>query len=137
VWLGSDTVEAVVENYQSKPLVIVVTGWLVLALCLGGGTAGGLAAYDKLGGSLFWRIFLGILGGAVLCWFYVYLALPRVDINLAHNTFSVFFVALIGGYLGLAALDFAAERLGLKPPAPGGGPGPAPPPAPAPHPQNP
>lgn len=140
VWLGSDTVEAVVENYQSKPLVIVVTGWLVLALCLGGGTAGGLAAYDKFGGSLFWRIFLGILGGAVLCWLYVYLALPRVDINLAHNTFSVFFVALIGGYLGLAALDFAAERLGLKPPAPpapGGGPGPAPPPAPAPHPQNP
>src|SRR5260370_38738126 len=108
-----------------------------MAWCRGAGTAGGLAADDKLGGSLFWRIFLGILGGAVLCWLYFYLALPRVDINLAHNTFSVFFVALIEGYLGLAPLDFVAGSLGLKPPpppAPGGGPGPSP--QPAPHPQN-
>jgi hypothetical protein len=110
---GSDTIQAVVANYTIQPLTIVVTGWMILALCLAGGVAGGLAAYNKLKGSWFWRIFLGILGGGILCWLYVYLALPNVEVNLAHNTFSVFFVALIGGYLGIAVLDFAAKHFGF------------------------
>jgi uncharacterized membrane protein YeaQ/YmgE (transglycosylase-associated protein family) len=59
-----------------------------------------------------WRIFLGILGGAVLSWLYVYLALPNVSSNLAHNTFSVFFVSVLGGYLGTTVLDIAAKRFG-------------------------
>jgi hypothetical protein len=113
VWFGSDTVEAVVANYSPEPLTIVITGWLVLGLCLGGGAAGGLAAYDKFKGSWIWRIFIGILGGAVLCWLYVYLALPNINTNIAHNTFSVFFVALIGGYMGTAALDLVANKLGF------------------------
>jgi hypothetical protein len=113
--LGSDTIEAVVANYSPLPLPIVVTGWLVLGLCLGGGVAGGLAAYNKFKGSWFWRIFLGILGGAMLCWLYVYLALPSIDSGIAHNTLSVFFVALLGGYLGITVLDFAAKKLGLNP----------------------
>ena len=138
--VGKDTVEAFMPTFTPKPIEIFITGWLVLGLCLFGGVAGGLVAYDKFRGSLFWRIFLGILGGAVLCWLYVYLALPRWDWRIAHNTFSVFFVALIGGYAGLTALDFAAGQLGLKPPPPGGGPppapggGPAPTPGPAPGP---
>jgi hypothetical protein len=114
VWFGSDTVEAVVANYSPEPLTIVITGWLVLGLCLGGGAAGGLAAYDKFKGSWVWRIFIGILGGAVLCWLYVYLALPNINTNIAHNTFSVFFVALIGGYMGTAALDLVANKLGFS-----------------------
>jgi len=114
VSFGNDTIEAVIANYSPQPLSVVVTGWLVLGLCLGGGLAGGLAAYDKFKGSLLWRILLGILGGGVLCWLYVYLALPNVDINIAHNTFSVFFVALIGGYMGTTVLDFAAKRWGLS-----------------------
>jgi uncharacterized membrane protein YeaQ/YmgE (transglycosylase-associated protein family) len=113
VSFGSDTIEAVIANYTPQPLPIVITGWLVLGLCLGGGVAGGLAAYDKFKGSWLWRIFLGILGGAVLCWLYVYLALPSVDVNIAHNTFSVFFVALIGGYMGTTVLDFAVKKFGL------------------------
>jgi uncharacterized membrane protein YeaQ/YmgE (transglycosylase-associated protein family) len=119
--VGKDTVEAFMPTFTPKPIEIFITGWLVLGLCLFGGVAGGLAAYDKLRGSLFWRIFLGILGGAVLCWLYVYLALPRWDWRIAHNTFSVFFVALIGGYAGLTALDFAVGKFGLKRPGPGGG----------------
>jgi hypothetical protein len=112
VALGSDTVEAVMANYQLQSRAIVITGWLVLALCLGGGLAGGLAAYNKFRGSWLWRIFLGILGGAVLSWLYVYLALPNVSSNLAHNTFSVFFVSVLGGYLGTTVLDIAAKRFG-------------------------
>jgi len=109
---GTDTVEAVLANYAPQPLAIVITGWLVLGLCLSGGVSGGLVAYDKFKGSWLWRIFVGILGGAVLSWLYVYLALPNVSINLAHNTLSVFFVSLLGGYLGTTALDLAAKRLG-------------------------
>jgi hypothetical protein len=119
--VGKDTVEAIVPTFTPQPIEILITGWLVLGLCLLGGVAGGLAAYDKFRGSLFWRIFLGILGGAVLCWLYVYLALPRWDWRIAHNSFSVFFVALIGGYAGLAALDFAVGKFGLKLPPPRGG----------------
>jgi hypothetical protein len=109
---GSDTVEALLANYSPPPLSLVITGWMVLGLCLGGGLAGGLAAYDKFKGSWLWRIFLGILGGAILTWLYVYLALPNVSAGIAHNTFSVFFVAVLGGYLGTGVLDLAAKRLG-------------------------
>ena len=109
---GNDKIDAVVADYTLQPLKVVITGWLVLGLCLGGGLAGGLAAYKKFRGSWKWRIFLGVLGGAILCWLYVYLALPNVDVNIAHNTFSVFFVALIGGYGGTTVLDLAAKQLG-------------------------
>jgi hypothetical protein len=57
--------------------------------------------------------FIGILGGSVLCWLYVYLALPNINTNIAHNTFSVLLVALIGGYMGTAALDLVANKLGF------------------------
>lgn len=109
---GNDRIDAVVADYTLQPLNVIITGWLVLGLCLGGGLAGGLAAYNKFRGSWMWRIFLGALGGAILCWLYVYLALPNVDVNIAHNTFSVFFVALMGGYGGTSVLDFAAKQLG-------------------------
>lgn len=112
--VGSDTIQAVVASYNPQPLQIVVTGWLVLGLCLAGGIAGGLAAYNKLKGSWFWRIFLGILGGATLCWLYVFLGLPSISSGIAHNTVSVFFVALLGGYSGIAVLDFFAGKLAGK-----------------------
>jgi hypothetical protein len=111
--VGSDTIDATLPHYPLQKLTIVITGWLVLGLCLGGGVAGGLAAHDKFKGSWLWRIFLGILGGAVLCWLYIYLALPSINVNIAHNTFSVFFVALLGGYGGTSTLDFAAKKLNL------------------------
>jgi hypothetical protein len=63
-------------------------------------------------GSWFWRVFLGILGGAVLTWMYVFLALPNVGVNLAHSIISVFFVSVVGGYLGITVLDLAAKRFG-------------------------
>jgi hypothetical protein len=109
---GNDTVEAVVANYNPQPLTVVVTGWIVVGLCLGGGIAGGLAAYSRFKGSWFWRLFLGILGGAVLSWMYVFLALPNVGANVAHSIVSVLFVSILGGYLGTTVLDLAAKRFG-------------------------
>ena len=109
---GNDTVEAVVADYNPEPLPIVVTGWMVVGLCLGGGIAGGLVAFNKFKDSWYWRVFLGILGGAALSWMYVFLALPNVGVNLAHSIVSVLFVSMIGGYLGTTVLDFAAKRFG-------------------------
>ena len=48
---GSETIEAVVPGYNPPPLPIIITGWLVLGLCIAGGVAGGLAAYNKFKGS--------------------------------------------------------------------------------------
>lgn len=131
--VGHDKIEAIVPDYQPKPLEIVITGWFVLFTCIVGGLAGGLAAYGTLHGSFWWRLFFGVLGGLILSWLYIYLALPKVDINVAHNPFSVMFVSIIGGYLGITVLDFAAGQFRLKPPVP-----PAPPAPPqAPQPQAP
>lgn len=109
---GNDTVEAVVEDYRPHPLAVTVTGWVVVGLCLAGGIAGGLVAFNKFKDSWYWRVFLGILGGAVLSWMYVFLALPNLSVDLAHSLVSVFFVSIIGGYLGTAVLDLAAKRFG-------------------------
>ncbi len=116
--VGSDTLDATVTYYPIQKLTIVITGWLVLGLCIAGGLAGGLAAYNKFQGSWKWRIFLGILGGAALCWLYVYLALPSITSNIAHNTISVFFIALIGGYGGTYTLDKVAQKFGIGGPKP-------------------
>jgi len=109
---GNDTVEAVVADYSPQPLPVAVTGWMVVGLCLGGGIAGGLAAFNKFKGSWYWRVFLGILGGAVLTWMYVFLALPNVGVGLAHSVVSALFVSVIGGYLGTTVLDLAAKKFG-------------------------
>lgn len=115
--VGSDTIEAVVPDYELQPLKVTITWKFVLALCLAGGILGGIAAYEQFKGSWFWRIFLGLLGGAVLSWLYVFLALPltiegKILGNIAHNTISVFFVSVVGGYMGIRALGFVGKKLG-------------------------
>ena len=107
---GTETIEAVVANYKPEPLKVVITGWSVLGLCIAGGLAGGLLAFMQFRDSWAWRIFAGILSGAVLCWLYVVVGLPFIDLNIAHNTFSVFFVAAIGGYAGKAVFDMAVRK---------------------------
>jgi hypothetical protein len=130
VSFGSDTVAVVVEHYTPLPLPVKITGWMVLGLCIGGGLAGGLAAYNKFRGSVVWRMFLGVLGGGVLCWMYVFLALPSISNGVAHSLVSVLFVAILGGYLGTSVLDFAARKFGFAggdapAAAPNAAPGPA------------
>jgi hypothetical protein len=92
-------------------VVVEVTVWLVLVLCLLGGVVGGIAAKDKLKGSIAWRAFVGIVGSIVLVWLCVFAVLPKTHSVVAHNLVSVLVVGLIGGYLGTQALDIAAKRL--------------------------
>lgn len=108
---GSDTVEAVIEDYTLQPLRIIISVWLVLGLCLIGGALGGVGAYLQSKDSWIRRIFFGVVGGALLCWLYVYLGLPYLKVNIAHNTFSVLFVGIIGGYAGAKILDAAVKQI--------------------------
>ena len=59
---------------------------------------------------------MGIVGGAMLSWMYVFLAPPNLGVNLAHSIVSVLFVSIIGGYLGTTVLDLAAKRFGWTKP---------------------
>jgi len=111
--LGRAELNVSTPGYKSVAHVVEVTGLTVILLCLGGGIIGGVCAFNALQGSLPWRIFLGVVGGAVLAWLYVYLALPKTESRIAHNLVSVLFVSILGGYLGLQALDFAARQVGL------------------------
>jgi len=115
VGLGHAKLNVSTPGYKSVIVEVEVTGLSVILLCLAGGIAGGFCAFNAFKGSLLWRIFLGVIGGAILSWLYVYVALPKVDSRIAHNLVSVLFVSIIGGYLGIQALDLAAKQLGIVP----------------------
>lgn len=115
--VGADSIQMITTGYKPVPLDIMITWKAILAICLAGGIIGGLAAYEQLKGSLVLRVFFGVLGGALLSWVYVFLALPVLAEgntigNIAHNTISAFFISLIGGYLGIRVLDLIAHRFG-------------------------
>ena len=110
-WKGRTRVEIWTPGYDHQTVVVEVTVWLVLVLCLLGGVIGGIAAKDKLKGSIAWRAFVGIVGSIVLVWLCVFAVLPKTHSVVAHNLVSVLVVGLIGGYLGTQALDIAAKRL--------------------------
>jgi hypothetical protein len=110
-WKGRSNVDIWTPGYDHQTVVVEVTVWLVLVLCLLGGVVGGIAAKDKLKGSIAWRAFVGIVGSIVLVWLCVFAVLPKTHSVVAHNLVSVLVVGLIGGYLGTQALDIAAKRL--------------------------
>jgi hypothetical protein len=55
---------------------------------------------------------VGSVSGIVLTWAYVFELLPRVDVTVAHNYISVFVVSVLGGYLGIKAIDLVLKQLG-------------------------
>jgi hypothetical protein len=112
--IGVSQVLISTPDYPNQTVSVRVTGWLALILCLVAGGIGGFAAFGALKGSLFWRVFSGVLGGFILCWAYVFAALPKIDAGIAHNLISVPVIALIGGYLGIQAIDYVAKLLGTK-----------------------
>ncbi|PYT72249.1 MAG: hypothetical protein DMG42_14780 [Acidobacteria bacterium] len=101
------------EFFFSFGTRVEVSIWLVVTLCLIGGAIGGIAAKDTLKGSIWWRIFIGIVGAIVLVWLCVFAVVPRTHSMIAHSLISVFVVGIVGGYAGTRVLDFAAKRFGV------------------------
>lgn len=111
-WLGQSELTISTPGYDHQTLVIQVTVWLVLLLCVSGGVLGGIAAKEALKASVLWRIFVGVLGAIVLVWLCVFAVLPQTHSIIAHNLVSVFVVGIVGGYGGTRVLDFAGKKLG-------------------------
>jgi len=111
-WSGKAKLDIWTPGYDHQTLVVEVTMWLVVLLCLGGGVIGGIAAWEALKGAVTYRIFAGMLGAIVLVWLCVYAVLPRTRSVIAHNLVSVFVVGIVGGYGGTRVLDFAGKKLG-------------------------
>lgn len=111
-WGGTTKLDVWTPGYDHQTLVVEVSMWLVLVLCLAGGVAGGIAAKGKLKASVPFRIFVGILGSIVLVWICVYAVLPKTHSVIAHNLVSVLVVGIVGGYGGTQVLDFAGKKLG-------------------------
>jgi len=109
-WSGRSSLDIWTPGYDHQTLTIEVSMWLVLIMCTGGGMVGGIAARDRLKGSVAWRCFVGVLGAIILVWVNVYAVLPRTHSIIAHNLISVFVVGIIGGYGGTGVLDWALKR---------------------------
>jgi hypothetical protein len=110
-WGGSTQLDIWTPGYDHQTLIIKISVWLVLVLCVAGGLVGGSAAKGKLQGSIVQRLFSGMLGAIVLVWVVVYAVLPLTHSVIAHNLVSVFVVAIIGGYGGTGILDWAVRKL--------------------------
>src|SRR6266550_4113053 len=119
VWEGHPITRIEVQSngqwvdLNNQPIAVEVSIWLVVTLCLIGGAIGGIAAKDTLKGSIWWRIFIGIVGAIVLVWLCVFAVVPLSHSMIAHSLISVFVVGIVGGYAGTRVLDFAAKRFGV------------------------
>jgi hypothetical protein len=112
-WRGTASLEMWTPGHNKQRIAVEISIWLVVTLCLIGGAIGGIAAKDTLKGSIWWRIFIGIVGAIVLVWLCVFAVVPRTHSMIAHSLISVFVVGIVGGYAGTRVLDFAAKRFGV------------------------
>jgi len=112
-WSGTANLEMWTSGHNKQRIAIVISIWLVVVLCLIGGLVGGIAARDTMKGSIWWRMFIGIVGGVVLVWICVFAVIPQTHNMIAHSLISVLVVGIVGGYAGTRVLDFAAKKLGV------------------------
>ena len=113
-WRGTANLEMWTPGHSKQRIAVEISIWLVVALCLIGGMVGGIAAKDTPGGrSVWWRIFIGIVGAIVLVWLCVFAVVPQTHSMIAHSLISVLVVGIVGGFAGTRVLDFAAKRLGV------------------------
>jgi len=112
-WSGTASLDMWTPGHNKQRISIEISLWLVVALCLVGGVAGGIAARDTLRGSIWWRCFMGIVGAIVLVWLCVFTVVPQTHSMIAHSLISVLVVGIVGGYGGTRVLDLAAKKLGV------------------------
>ena len=111
-WLGTGTIFVSADHLKTASHQIAVIGWVLIIVCLIGGSAGGLVSFLIGGGKAYSRVLVGISAGIVLTWAYVFGLLPKVDATVAHNYISVFVVSILGGYLGVKAFDLVLKQFG-------------------------
>lgn len=114
-WRGSASLELWTAGSSKQKIAIEVSIWLVVLLCMAGGIVGGVAAKGETPGSIWWRIFIGILGAIVLVWICVFAVVPQTHSMIAHSLISVLVVGIIGGYGGKRILDFATKKFTSAP----------------------
>ena len=112
-WPGTATLEMWTPGYERQSIAVVISIWLVIVLCLIGGAVGGAVAKDTTKGSIWWRLFVGVVGAIVIVWFLVLAVVPQTHSMIAHSLISVFVVGIIGGYSGTQGIDFVAKKLGI------------------------
>lgn len=112
-WRGTSNIDMWTPGYSKQRVAVQITIWLVVLLCVIGGIVGGIAARDTLRGSVWWRIFIGVVGAIVLVWLCVFAVIPKTHSMIAHSLISVLVVGIVGGYGGTRVLDFAAKKLGV------------------------
>ena len=111
-WLGTGTIFVSADHLKTASHQIAVIGWVLIIVCLLGGSVGGLVSFLMAGGKAYSRLVIGIAAGIVLTWAYVFGLLPKVDATVAHNYISVFVVSILGGYLGVKAFDLVLKQFG-------------------------
>jgi hypothetical protein len=113
-WVGVGSIYVTSEHLKNAdPHVVQVTFLAVLIVCLAGSLIGGLTSYYKDGGKILSRLLFGIAGGIVFAWMHVFWVSPKLDWEIVHNAATLFVLALLGGYLGVKALDAVLDKLGF------------------------
>jgi hypothetical protein len=113
-WVGVGSIYVTSAHLKNAdPHVVQVTFFAVLIVCLAGSLIGGLTSYYKDGGKILSRLLFGVAGGIVFAWMHVFWVSPKLDLQIVHNAATLFVLALLGGYLGVKALDAALDKLGF------------------------
>lgn len=106
-------ITATTNGQVAQDLIIQVVLWPVLLLGIGGGGVGGVIGYRVKRDVFAWRVFMGVVFGLLLVWLSVWGFICGINAPVVRNEISVFFIAVIGGYIGLPVISFAAGRFGF------------------------
>jgi len=113
VSLGTATIKIDSDNLISGSTTVDISvgiGSLILFSLLGGLAGGGLA-YLREKTKLELKLAGGVAGGLVLTAIYVFGAIPMVGPSAPSNLVAAVAIALIGGYVGTAVLDWVWAKL--------------------------
>jgi len=111
--LGTSKIQIDSENMinGSTAVEIQVGVGSMIILSLLGALAGGGLAYVRDRKALQLKLLGGLAGGFVLAAIYVFGVVPLAGAAVPLNAISAFVLALIGGVMGIAVLDWAGAKL--------------------------
>lgn len=102
---GTATIRAAALGFAPRTKTVRITWLGVLVLCVAGGALGGLLRFFASRGTLWKRLAVGLVIGALGVLGYVDGLLGTKSLPLLHNLVAVPVAALVAGWLGLTVLD--------------------------------